>query len=98
MDESSEKHWRELSEEILTDIKDGDEVTPKRHAREIEDEVHARMSRGRAQMDSGDTASRARAENGVDKQTRASHLPVCQTPLQSEGNGNANCKEREGRM
>jgi uncharacterized protein with PIN domain len=85
MEKVSEDHWRKLSEEILTDVKEWRRSHPKATLREIEDEIHARMSRLEAQMIQ-DTAqeSKSRAWSGESKQERPT-CPVCQTPLQSRG-------------
>jgi hypothetical protein len=50
MEKATEDHWRELSEEILTDMKEWRKGHPKAMFREIEDEVHTRMSRLEAQL------------------------------------------------
>jgi hypothetical protein len=50
MDKIPEEHWRELSEQILTDVAEWRRSHPKATFREIEDEVHARMSRLEAQL------------------------------------------------
>ena len=50
MEKATEDHWRELSEHILTDIKEWRRSHPKATFREIEDEVHTRMSRLEAQV------------------------------------------------
>ena len=53
MDQASEEHWRELSEHILTDITEWRRSHPKATLREIEDEVHARISGLEAQLIGG---------------------------------------------
>jgi len=85
MDKTSEEHWRELSEQILTDVKEWRRSHPKATFREIEDEVHGRMSRLEAQMIQ-DTAqeSQSREWSGRNKAERPT-CPVCQTPLHSRG-------------
>lgn len=50
MDETMEKHWRELSEEILNGMKEWRQAHPEATFREIEEAVHTRMSRLEAQM------------------------------------------------
>ena len=50
MDQTPEEHWRDLSERILTEISEWRRSHPKATFREIEDEVHARMSRLEAQL------------------------------------------------
>jgi hypothetical protein len=85
MDQRSEEHWRELSEEILTSMKEWRRSHPKATLREIEDEIHTRMSRLEAQMIQ-DTAqeSPSRAWSGRSQQERPT-CPVCQTPLHARG-------------
>ena len=85
MDKTREERWRELSEEILTDIKEWRRSHPKATFREIEEEVHARMNRLEAQLIQ-DTAqqSKSREWSGTSQQERPT-CPVCQTPLQSRG-------------
>lgn len=85
MDKTSEEHWRELSEDILTNMKEWRRNHPKATFAEIEEEVHARVSRLEAQMIQ-DTAqeSASRVWSGTSQQERP-RCPVCQTPLQARG-------------
>jgi hypothetical protein len=85
MEKATEGHWRELSEQILTDIKEWRRSHPQATFREIEDEVHTRMSRLEAQLIQ-DTAqeSKSREWSGTSKQERP-RCPVCNTPLQARG-------------
>jgi RNase P subunit RPR2 len=85
MEKANEDHWRELSEHILTDLKEWRRSHPKATFREIEDEVHKRISRLEAQLIQ-DTAqeSQNRAWSGASKQERPP-CPVCNTPLQARG-------------
>lgn len=85
MDKTPEEHWRDLSEQILTDITEWRRSHPKATLREIEDEVHRRMSRLEAQLIQ-DTAqqSQSRVGSGASRQERPS-CPVCRTPLQARG-------------
>jgi hypothetical protein len=85
MDQTPEDHWRELSEQILTDVKEWRRSHPKATLREIEDEVHARMSRLEAQLIE-DTAqqSKSRAWSGSVPQERPT-CPVCHSRLQARG-------------
>ena len=50
MDEPMENRWRELSEEVLSGVKEWRVAHPKATFREIEDAVHERMSRLEAQL------------------------------------------------
>jgi hypothetical protein len=85
VDKTSEEHWRELSEQILTDMTEWRRSHPKATFREIEDEVHQRMSRLEAQLIQ-DTAqqSQSRTWSGTSPHERPI-CPVCQTPLQARG-------------
>jgi RNase P subunit RPR2 len=85
MKKENEDHWRALSEEILTNMTEWRRQHPKATFREIEDEVHSRVSRLEAQMIQ-DTAqqSPSRQWSGSSPQQRPC-CPVCQTPLQSRG-------------
>jgi len=85
MDKTPEEHWRELSEQILTDVKEWRRSHPKVTLREIEDEVHARMSRLEAQLIQ-ETAqqSTSRTWVGASSQERPT-CPICSTPLQARG-------------
>jgi hypothetical protein len=85
MDKTPEEHWRELSEQILTDITEWRRSHPKATLREIEDEVHLRMSRLEAQLIQ-DTAqqSKSRAWSGASPQERPT-CPVCSIPLHARG-------------
>ncbi len=85
MDEEKDHHWQTLSEQILTEIKEWRRAHPKATFREIEHEVHQRMSRLEAQV-LQDTAqeSGSREWSGVPEQDRPK-CPVCATPLLARG-------------
>lgn len=85
MEKTPEEHWRELSEQILTDVKEWRRTHPKATFREIEDEVHARMSRLEAQLiqDTAE-ASKSRTWSGASLQERST-CSVCSTPLYARG-------------
>jgi len=85
VEKATEDHWRDLSEQILTGMKEWWQNQPKATFREIEDEVHARMSRLEAQLIQ-DTAqqSESRDRSGASPQERP-RCPVCNTPLQVRG-------------
>ena len=85
MEKRSEEYWRELSEQILTNLTEWRRSHPKATLREIEEEVHQRISRLEAQLIQ-DTAqqSQSRAWSGADPHERPT-CPVCQTPLQARG-------------
>jgi hypothetical protein len=77
MEKTPEEQWRELSEQILTDMKEWRRSHPKATLREIEDEVHARMSRLEAQLiqDTAE-ASKSRTWSGASPQQRPSTPPT----------------------
>jgi hypothetical protein len=50
MDEATEKRWEELSEEVLSGMKEWRHAHPTATFRESEDAVHERMSRLEAQL------------------------------------------------
>jgi hypothetical protein len=85
MDEEMDQAWRSMSEQILTDIKEWRRAHPKATFREIEDEVHKRMSRleGQVLQDTAQ-ASRSRDWSGASEQERPP-CPMCRTPLQARG-------------
>lgn len=85
MDKTPEEHWRELSEQILTDMTEWRRGHPKATFREIEEEAHKRMSQLEAQLIQ-DTAqqSPSRAWSAACSQERPA-CPVCGTPLHARG-------------
>ena len=85
MEQPPEEHWRDLSEHIFTEISEWRRSHPKATFREIEDEVHTRMSRLEAQL-LQDTAqqSTSRSWSGASAHERPT-CPVCQTPLHARG-------------
>jgi hypothetical protein len=85
MDKTTEEYWRELSEQILTERTEWRQSHPKATFREIEDEVHVRMSRLEAQLIQ-DTAqqSKSRTWSGASPQERPT-CPVCHSPLHARG-------------
>ena len=85
MNPTSEERWRELSEEILTDVKEWRRSHPKATFREIEEEVHRRMSRLEAQMIQDTAQESSSREWGGSDQDKRPRCPVCQSPLQSRG-------------
>lgn len=85
MEKKTEEQWRELSEQILSEMTEWRRNHPKATLREIEEEVHQRISRLEAQLIQ-DTAqqSASRAWGGASADKRPG-CPVCQTPLQARG-------------
>jgi hypothetical protein len=85
MNEETDRKWRELSEEILTDTKAWRQAHPKATFREIEQVVRERMTRLEAHLlQDIAQASESREWSGKQEQDRP-HCPVCETPLQSRG-------------
>jgi hypothetical protein len=85
MEKATESHWRELSEQILTDIQEWRRSHPQATFREIEDEVHKRISRLEAQLIQDTTQeSKSRAWSGTSPHERP-RCPMCNTPLQARG-------------
>lgn len=80
-----DQDWQQLSEQILTDIKAWRRSHPKATLREIEEEVHARMSRLEAQViqDAAQESER-RDWSGAPPEQRPP-CPVCGTPLHTRG-------------
>ncbi len=85
MNEEMDQSWQQLSEQILTDIKEWRQAHPKATFGEIEDEVHARMSRLEAQvLQDAAQASLSRDWSGASEQERPK-CPGCGTPLHTRG-------------
>lgn len=92
MDKTPEEHWREWSEQILTDITEWRRSHPKATFGEIEDEVHLRMSRLEAQLIQDPAhQSKSRAWSGTSRHERP-RCPVCGRHEESD---NASSKEQE---
>ena len=81
-----EQNWQQLSEQILTDIKQWRRTHPRATLREIEEEVHRRMSRLEAQVIQDAAQESERADwSGAPSEQRPI-CPVCKTPLHARGN------------
>ena len=85
MDEESDKRWRELSEEVLSGMKEWRVAHPRATLREIEEAAAARMSRLEAQLIQ-DTALRSprRKWNELPEEEQPT-CPVCEMLLQARG-------------
>jgi hypothetical protein len=83
--QETDQAWQQLSEQILTDIKAWRRAHPKATLREIEEEVHTRLSRLEAQVIQ-DAAQESTQRNwsGAAPSDRPV-CPVCGTPLQARG-------------
>jgi hypothetical protein len=85
VDQEMDQDWQRLSEQILTDIKEWRRAHPKATFREIEQEVHERMSRLEAQvLQDTAQASSSREWSGTPEQERPV-CPSCGTALQARG-------------
>jgi rubrerythrin len=85
MDKTMGDQWRELSEHILREVQTWRKNHPKATFREIEEEVHSRMSRLEAQLlEAAVQESPSRDWSGASAQERPS-CPVCRSPLQARG-------------
>jgi hypothetical protein len=86
MDEAMDHAWQELSEEVLTGIKEWRLAHPKATFREIEQAVHERMSRLEARLlQDAALASRTAGDWNEAPEGDRPCCPVCQTPLQGRG-------------
>lgn len=85
MKEETDQAWQQLSEQILRDMREWRRSHPKATLREIEEEVHNRMSRLEAQMIQ-DTAQQSEQSDwsGRPPEQRPT-CPVCGSALQARG-------------
>ena len=99
MDKTPEEHWRDLSERILTEITEWRRSHPKATFREIEDEVHMRMSRLEAQLIQ-DTAQQSQSRSlERSEPARAANLScVSALHCMHAESANASCKEPEDKQ
>ena len=96
MDDTMEQRWRELSEEVLSGMKDWRLAHPTATFREIEDAVHARMNRMEAQiLQETAQASRKTDWSNEPKEQRPT-CPNCGTALQPRGKRKRELQGRGG--
>jgi ribosomal protein S27AE len=96
MDQETDQAWRELSEEILMDIKEWRRSHPKATLREIEEEVQKRMSRLEAQViQDAAQESGSRDWTGAPPEERPT-CPVCGAPLQARGRRPRRLQAKDG--
>lgn len=96
MDEAMEKRWRELSEEVLSGMKEWRQAHPNATFREIEDVVHARMSRMEAQM-LQETALASKQTDWVkEPEEKRPTCLNCGIPLQPRGKRKRDVQGRGG--
>src|ERR1700730_9531213 len=96
MDEAMEQRWRELSEEVLSGMKEWRLAHPKATFREIEDAVHERVSRLEAQMLQETALSSAQTDWGEAAVGERPVCPDCGTALQSRGKRKRALQSRGG--
>lgn len=78
-----DQEWQQLSEQILTDIKEWRRSHPKATLREIEEEVYSRLSRLEARVIQ-DTAQQSECRDwSARPPEERPTCPVCGTPLQA---------------
>lgn len=95
MESSNEEQWRELSERILTDIKEWRGSHPRATLAEIEDEVHRRMGQLEAQVIQ-DAARRVPLNTGAENERTSGRAVRCATrPYMHAVSENARCKRGE---
>lgn len=85
MDQEMDRDWQQVSEEVLSGMKEWRLAHPKATMREIEQAVEERVNRLRARLlEDVALASEARDWAQEPEQERP-RCPVCQTPLHSRG-------------
>jgi YgiT-type zinc finger domain-containing protein len=96
MDEAMEKHWRELSEEVLSGMKEWRLAHPNATFREIEDAVHERVSRLEARMVQDTVLTDARTDWAQAPTDQRPTCPNCGTALVSRGKRQRELQSRGG--
>jgi YgiT-type zinc finger domain-containing protein len=96
MDEAIEKQWRELSEEVLSGMKEWRLAHPNATFREIEDAVHERVSRLEARMVQDSALADARTDWAQVPPEKRPTCPNCGTPLVSRGKRQRELQSRGG--
>lgn len=96
MDEAMEKRWRELSEEVMSGMKEWRLAHPNATFREMENAVHERVSRLEAQMLQDTALSDARADWGQTPTEKRPTCPNCGTVLVSRGKRQRELQSRGG--
>lgn len=96
MDEEKDKRWRELSEEVLSGMKEWRLAHPDATFREIEDAVHMRMSRMEAQLLQETALTSKQADWAKEPKEQRPTCPNCGTPLQPRGKRKRDLQSRGG--
>lgn len=85
MDEAMEKRWRELSEEVLSGMKEWRLAHPKATLREIEEAASERMSRLEAQLVQGTALASAQRTWSQLPEEEQPRCRVCELLLRERG-------------
>jgi RNase P subunit RPR2 len=85
MDEEMDQEWQKRSEQILTNSKEWRLSHPKATLREIEEEVHERLSHLEAQVIQDAAQASEKLEWSAVSATQRPPCPVCGTALQARG-------------
>src|SRR5436189_5919220 len=80
-----EQALRQLSTEILTDIKEWRKANPRTTYVQIEDEVHKRLMQLEARLIENAVEQSPSREWGKESEHEAALCPKCATPLQARG-------------
>lgn len=96
MDEAMERRWRELSEEVLSGMKEWRQSHPKATFREIERAVQERLGRLEAQL-LQDVALESSQRDWNPASEEAPRCPVCEAGLHKRGKQTRSLQGRGGR-
>ncbi len=80
-----DQKWQQMSEQILTDIQEWRRSHPQATLREIEEEVHSRLSRLEAQLIQDAAQQSEQADWSGKAAEQRPTCPVCGTALQARG-------------
>lgn len=95
MDEAREKRWRELSEEVLSGMKEWRLAHPRATFREIEQAVQERLHQLEIQLVQ-DVALGSSQRDWHPLAAASPRCPVCETPLQKRGKQTRRLQGRGG--
>ena len=94
-----EQALRQLSTEILTDIKEWRRANPRATYVQIEDEVHKRLMHLEARLIEGAIEESPSREWGRGSEQEAALCPTCAAPWAAhEATTSGSCKEMEGKV
>jgi hypothetical protein len=97
MNEAQEKQWRELSEEVLSGMKEWRLAHPKATFREIEDAVAERMSRLEAKLVEGTAQESQQRKWSQQPEAEQPRCPVCELILRERGEQTRTLQGRGGK-